>query len=141
MNTAVPGTRLALPAADLMNTAIGIAASRIRSIISCRPFCQVVSRMKTTSPTSSGNQPPSGTLVRFEVKYMPSMNRNTARNSRTAAAGHFHTRFSSTPTMQVEMNIVPVTAIPYAAARLDDSRKNRISMMTMIISAQLIAGI
>ena len=68
MNTAVPGTRVALVAADLMNTSIGIAASAIRSIISLRPLAQVVSRVKAITPISSGNQPPSGTLIRLAPK-------------------------------------------------------------------------
>ena len=68
MNTAVPGTRVALMAADLMKIAAGIAASFIRLIISWRPRAQVVSRVKAIRPTSSGNQPPSGTLVRLAAK-------------------------------------------------------------------------
>ena len=60
MNTAVPGTRAALDAADLMKISIGRLASFIRSIISLRPFAQVVSKVKAIAPTSSGNQPPSG---------------------------------------------------------------------------------
>ena len=65
MNTAVPGTRVALVAADLMNTSIGRLASFIRSIISLRPLAQVVSKVKAMAPTSSGNQPPSGTFSRL----------------------------------------------------------------------------
>ena len=68
MNTAVPGTRVALGAADLMKISIGKLASFIRAIISCRPFAQVVSRVKPTAPTSSGNQPPSGTFSRLARK-------------------------------------------------------------------------
>ena len=68
MNTAVPGTRAALPAADLMKISIGRLASAMRSIISLRPLAQVVSMVKATAPTSSGNQPPSGTLSRFAEK-------------------------------------------------------------------------
>ena len=68
MKTAVPGTRVALLAADLMKIEAGIAASFIRWIISLRPRAQVVSRVKQTKPISSGNQPPSGTFVRFAAK-------------------------------------------------------------------------
>ena len=63
MNTAVPGTRAALRAADLMKISIGRPASFIRLIISWRPCAQVVSKVKAIAPTSSGNQPPAGTLV------------------------------------------------------------------------------
>ena len=65
MNTAVPGTRAALGAADLMKISIGRLASFIRLIISCRPFAQVVRKVKAIAPTSSGNQPPAGILSRF----------------------------------------------------------------------------
>ena len=65
MNTAVPGTRTAALAADRTNTAIGIAASRIRAIISWRPLAQVVSTVNTISAISSGTQPPARTLVRL----------------------------------------------------------------------------
>ncbi len=67
-NTAVPDTRLAELIAEVMNTLVGIAASRSRSIISVRPFDQVVRKVKTIRPIISGNQPPSGTLVRFAAK-------------------------------------------------------------------------
>ena len=46
----------------------GIAASFIRLIISWRPRAQVVKRVKANRPTSSGNQPPAGTLVRLAAK-------------------------------------------------------------------------
>ena len=68
MNTAVPDTRSAEIAADLMNTCTGIANSRMRAIISWRPLAQVVNRVKATRPTSSGNQPPSGILVRLAAR-------------------------------------------------------------------------
>ena len=67
-NTAVPCTRVAEVAADLMKTSIGIALSRIRAIISRRPLAQVVSMVKAMMPISSGNQPPCGTLVRLEAR-------------------------------------------------------------------------
>ena len=57
-----------LEAADLMKMEAGIAASFIRLIISCRPRAQVVSRVKAKKPINSGNQPPSGTLIRFAAK-------------------------------------------------------------------------
>ena len=68
MNTAVPGTRVAEVAAELMNTLIGIAASAMRAIINFRPRAHVVSKVKIISPTSSGNQPPSGIFVRFDAR-------------------------------------------------------------------------
>ena len=66
--TAVPRTRVAALAADSMKIWIGIALSRRRAIISLRPLAQVVSRVKMMKPAISGNQPPSGTLVRLAAK-------------------------------------------------------------------------
>ena len=54
--------------ADLMNTSIGMADSVRRWFISQRPRAQVMSRVKATMPTSSGNHPPSLILVRLAVK-------------------------------------------------------------------------
>ena len=68
MKTAVPETRVAAFAADLMNTSIGMALSFMRSCIRLRPRAQVVRKVKATAPTSSGNQPPSGIFVRFDAK-------------------------------------------------------------------------
>ena len=68
MKTAVPGTRVAAAAADLMNTSIGIELSRSRSCISARPRDQVVRPVKPMMPITNGNQPPSGTLVRLDAK-------------------------------------------------------------------------
>ena len=68
MNTAVPGTRIALECADLVNTSSGIPLVVIVLRISARPRDHVVSRMNTTVPISSGTQPPSGTLVRLAAR-------------------------------------------------------------------------
>ena len=53
MNTAVPETRAALVAADLMKISIGRLASSIRAIISDRPFAQVVRSVKATRPRAA----------------------------------------------------------------------------------------
>ena len=67
-NTAVPGTRSADCAADLMNNSTGIAPSWRRWRTRRRPVAQVVSKVKVIAATSSGNQPPSGILVTLEAK-------------------------------------------------------------------------
>ena len=68
MKMAVPGTRVALFAADLMNISIGMVLSAMRSRISARPRDHVVSNVKITRPINSGTQPPDGTLSRFAPK-------------------------------------------------------------------------
>ena len=67
MKTAVPRARKA-DAADLTNTCSGTELSSRRLRSSCRPVAQVVSTVKPTAATTSGNQPPSGILVMFEAK-------------------------------------------------------------------------
>lgn len=68
MKTAVPGTRVALFAADFTNTGIGIALSAISCCISCGCATHVVSMAKIVRPIASGTQPPSGTLIRLALK-------------------------------------------------------------------------
>ena len=68
-NTDVPRTRCTDAPADLMNTVKRHRdPARAVARISWRPFAQVVSTVKMTAATSSGNQPPSGILVMFEAK-------------------------------------------------------------------------
>ena len=65
MNTAVPGTRVALLCALLAKTSIGIVPSAMFCRINWRPRAQVVSSVKMARPIISGTQPPSGILVRL----------------------------------------------------------------------------
>jgi hypothetical protein len=51
-----------------MNISIVIAMPSSRARRSRRPRAQVVSKVKAIAATSSGNQPPSGILVRFDAK-------------------------------------------------------------------------
>jgi len=68
MKIAVPLTRLVLEWADLAKISSGSSTSDMRARIRWRPRAQVVSRVNAIPPISSGNQPPSGTLVRFAAK-------------------------------------------------------------------------
>ncbi|PAV93646.1 hypothetical protein WR25_06279 [Diploscapter pachys] len=76
---------------------------------------------------TSGTQPPSITRRMFAPKKM----RSRHRNGSTAAKAH---------TRSVVTTIVPVTAMPYAAAIAEDVLNWMISTSTPIISSQLIAG-
>jgi hypothetical protein len=110
--TAVPGTRTTLPAADLMKISVGIAESERWARISCRPFAQVVRRMKATTPTSKGNQPPSGTLVRVALKKTRSTARNRMSRGTRRDGFQVHKDEIKAASRQVSISIAPVTATP-----------------------------
>ena len=62
INIAVPGTRVALLAADFMKISIGIVLSAMRSRIKARPRDHVVNNVKMTKPITKGTHPPDGTF-------------------------------------------------------------------------------
>src|SRR6478609_7579740 len=130
MKIAVPGTRVAEFLALLAKMAIGSATSLIRSRISLRPLAQVVSKVNAKAPTSSGNQPPSGTLGRFAPKKEPSTRKKTAAIGSAVQIFQRHTAMNSTAIKQVSISIAPVTAMPYALARLEELRKVSTSRIT-----------
>ncbi len=108
----MPLTRCTEPAADLMNTGSGSADLASRSRMIRRPVAQVVRTVKLTPATSSGNQPPSATLVMFDAKKMLSTMRNSPMTAPATIRFQRHTSKTSTPSMMVVISIVPVTAIP-----------------------------
>ena len=98
--------------ADLAKISSGRPTSLIRSRISRRPLAHVVNSVNAIAPTSSGNQPPSGTLVKFAAKYAPSTRKKIA----TAGTANHHfqrqTIVTRTASRQVSISIAPVTAMP-----------------------------
>ena len=112
MKMAVPGTRVALFLADFAKISIGNATSVIRSRINLRPRAHVVSNVNVIRPTTSGNQPPCGTFIRFAAKYAPSTIRNSSTTGMASHHFHFHTPISKTPIRSVSIVTAPVTAIP-----------------------------
>ena len=75
-------------------------------------MAQVVSTVKLTAATSRGNQPPSGILVMFEAKKVPSTSRKTPIIAVARKRFQRHTWNTSTASIIVVISIVPVTAIP-----------------------------
>ena len=69
--------------------------------------------MKTTTATTSGNQPPSGILSRLAPKKARSTSRNSAASAATCQTGSTSTvSRATTKSRIVVMAIVPVTAMP-----------------------------
>ena len=77
-----------------------------------RPVAHVVSTVKITAATRSGNQPPSAILVKFDAKKMLSTARNRPMVSVASTRFHFHTWKISTASISVVMIIVPLTEMP-----------------------------
>ena len=77
-----------------------------------RPFCQVVSTLKTASAIASGNQPPCRTLVRLAAKNVRSTVRNAIAPAITSHIGLPHIARTTKKNSSVSIASVPVTAIP-----------------------------
>ncbi|MNC61535.1 hypothetical protein D3C75_1114830 [compost metagenome] len=105
-----------------------------------RSLFQVVMMMNITSASSNGSQPPEnsfralaeniGTSIISKITRMPT------------AKKRFQCQFLiATEVTRILVNtMVPVTAIPYAAARLLECSKPIITSTTAIYSVQLITG-
>lgn len=104
------------------------------------PVFQVVKTAKTTAPTTSGNQPPSGILNRLAPRKAPSMASRTPVMLNTRALGQCHRRLTKTANSSVVANMVPVTDSPYAAANAEDDRNARTSPTHAAMSSQLTTG-
>ena len=137
----MPGTRVAPPSDRLwMNGASPIASCPSLSCSTSRPRFQVVSTAKTARPKASGNQPPAKILSELAEKNARSIS-TKGRTQQSASAGfHPHWSRATTKTSTLVMSMVPVTAMPYAAARLLDEPKPITSAITATSSSQLIAA-
>ena len=141
MNTAVPGTRVAPPSVRLwMNGARSIASCDNLACNSSRPRFQVDNNVKISRPKTSGNQPPAGIFTALAEKSMMSISTNGTAQASASRRDHFHSRLTTTNATRFVINIVPVTAMPYAAARLLDDLKPTTSATTVSSNIQLIAG-
>ena len=92
--------------------ASGSASCSSRRRISARPVAQVVSTVKMIAATTSGNQPPSSTLVTFDAKKAPSTMANSPIVSSANQRFHLQTWKISTASIIVVMIIVPLTEMP-----------------------------
>ena len=113
MKTAVPGTRVALAAADLMKIAAGIAASFIRLIISL-PAPRPGGEQGEGDEADQQREPAAvGHLgqIRAEIGDVDEEEERRAPGSPARASTSTATN-STTVSRQVSMNIAPVTAMP-----------------------------
>ncbi|MNI45254.1 hypothetical protein D3C73_996730 [compost metagenome] len=94
-----------------------------------------------TRPSVSGSQPPEISLSRFAENSGISMHRKATRIRNTKYL--FQCQFlRATVVDRIDVStIVPVTAIPYAAARLLECSKLTITITTAMYSIQLTNGI
>src|SRR6476661_10769926 len=124
----------------LSSVSIGSAPSFSRTATASRPCSQVHIAVKITTASASGTQPPCVNFTMLAESSVPSIN---AKKPNTAIANgqlHFQARTASTNTSSVVTSIVPVTAMPYAAARLLDDLKLTTSATTPASWIQLTAG-
>ena len=105
-----------------------------------RPRFQVVISRYTPRPTTIGNQPPSSILMTLALKKATSTSRSAAVSARARQRGHFHRSHAMVWSRSVVVSIVPVTATPYAAARLLECRKPTTSVTQPSHRAQFTSG-
>ena len=141
MNTAVPDTRCGLCAStSARNTSMGsswLARLRPRS---ARPVFHVVITRKSARAMAIGNHPPLKNFMALAAKKGMSKLRKTATSGSACQRGHFHARVSTTKYTIEVIAIVPVTAIPYAAASALDSLNESTRQMHAIARAALTSG-
>ena len=87
------------------------SSTRVARTLSLPRF-QVLSTVKTATPTESGNQPPCATLVRLAPRKARSTVKKTAAPSATSQPGLRHSVRATTRKSRVSTVIVPVTAMP-----------------------------
>ena len=105
-----------------------------------RPVRQVDIKVKTPSPITSGNQPPWGILNRFAPRKAESTTNNGKVTPIALGQDQFHRTLATTRKSTVVMNMVIVTATPYAAARPDEDPKAITRPTAAIARTQLMWG-
>ncbi len=91
-------------------------------------------------PRAKGNHPPANNFRAFAAKNGTSMIKRTMSRTLTKRADQSQLYRATEQARIVVITIVPVTAIPYAAARLLDSLNAITTTMTATNSIQLING-
>src|ERR1700684_2911434 len=113
--TAVPSTRgggCEPPHSDLISPASGMLSVFMRSTTSSRPRCQVVITVNNRPPASTGNQPPSNTLLTLLETNAASTSTNGPMTTKVESAFHFHSECVMKYISIVVSSIVEATAIP-----------------------------
>ena len=140
--TAVPGTRTGGDfSSEEIIASSELPCSCIRRSRRKRSLFQVVITVNITRPRDNGSQPPETILSRFAENSGTSMHRKATSISPTNSL--FQCQFlRATVAERMEVStMVPVTAIPYAAARLEECSKLTMTITTETYSSQLINGI
>ena len=83
-----------------------------------RPRFQVASKVNTTSAISNGNQPPDKIFGALAPKNAKSISRKKAMQASATSRRHLCNAHITVNARIVSIAIVPVTAMPYADARL-----------------------
>ena len=141
MNTAVPETRVGgSDETAAMKSSSGNARAVMRSATSFLPVFHVVIIVKSSAPITRGSQPPCRIFTRLAPKSEISTARKISATPITAGFGHFHRSMATTDSNSVVMTIVPVTAIPYAAARALDDWKPMVMSTVQMARNQFTCG-
>src|SRR5690242_13528000 len=96
--------------------------------------------MNSPVPTASGNHPPAATLTRFAEKNDTSMMTSGMYSASAAPSDHRQLRTATRKNRNDVIVMVPVTAMPYAAARPELEPNASTSATHATISIQLISG-
>src|SRR6266478_5095125 len=105
-----------------------------------RPRCQVSMMMEKKPADTMGTKPPPANFRRLAANNGTSKDRKSASNASAFHGGHFQiVRVTSKKMIEV-ISMVPVTAIPYAAARPVELRKVTTNARQARARAQLIRG-
>jgi hypothetical protein len=96
--------------------------------------------VKSTSAITSGTHPPAAILTALAPKKARSIERNPAVSSTTVVMDQPHRPRATTAKRILVTTIVPVTAMPYAAASAPAERKVTTSKRHPTMSAALISG-
>src|SRR6185312_11574881 len=112
--TPVPGTR-ATPSSSVSTLPMGIAISANADFNSARPVRHVQNTTNRHAASVSGIHPPSGTLVRLPMRKLASMSPSSPNSSTTKGFGQFQCVHATYAPSTVVIDIVPMTAVPYAA--------------------------
>ena len=104
-----------------------------------RTQVHIISTTLQASPTDT--HPPSWIFIRLALKKRRSRHRNASVGKRHKASRHFQMRLMTINSSDVVTIILPVTEIPYAAARLDDLSKPITRRITITAKIRLIRGI
>ena len=138
---AVPGTRTGgASISPGRKVSSWMPSLRISWYSSSRPRRQVRSSVNRTTPSTTGNQPPSRILTPFAIRKPMSPTRNSRHNGNTQFRAFGHSARATSASNSVSISIVADTEMPYAVASAVEVRKVSTSPITSTISIQFTPG-